>query len=252
MDPSMMYGKLCAKFYDADKHFATQEEINFYETIFNKNQILLEPMCGSGRLLIPLLQAGYLVHGVDNSDEMLKNCRKRAAELGLTPILFEEDVQKMRLSQKYDGIIIPFGSFQLFYPRSNAYHALEVLKHHLNPQGKLVMDLFVPWDALYENHEEERSEREVTANNGSIIKIKNHRKVNKYEQFILGKTKYSEIVNGDIIHEEEEEMYEAWYYRYEMELILEKFGFKHIHYHDRYLNKSNHMTFVAEADSSFE
>lgn len=242
----MMYGKLCTKFYDADKKFASPEEVNFYGGIFSKNDLILEPMCGSGRLLIPLLQAGYTVHGLDNSSDMLNSCRNRASEFGLQPTLFEDEVETMKLPQKYDGIIIPFGSFQLFYPRASAFRTLEVFKEHLQSNGKLVMDLFVPWDALYENHEEEQSERAVETNDGSIIKIDNHSTANKYEQFILSKTKYSELVHGNVVCQEEEQMYIAWYYRYEMELILEKFGFKNIHYQTRFLNNSDHMTFVAE------
>lgn len=242
----MMYGKLCTKFYDADKQFASPEEVDFYASVFNKKDLILEPMCGSGRLLIPLMQAGYTVHGLDNSADMLKSCEKRAAELRLQPILFEKVVEDMRLPQKYDGIIIPFGSFQLFYPRSVAFHALEVLKAHLNPGGKLVMDLFVPWDVLYENNEEEISEREVKINDNSIISANSHSVANKHEQYILSDIKYNELINGSNISQEEERMYVCWYYRYEMELILEKFGFKNIRYNERYLNNSDHMTFIAE------
>ncbi|EKD71414.1 MAG: methyltransferase [uncultured bacterium] len=242
----MMYGELCTKFYDADKQFASTEEIYFYKKLFNNNDLLLEPMCGSGRLLIPLMQAGFTIHGIDNSSEMLKSCKKRASELGLQPILYENAVENIKLPQKYDGIIIPLGSFQLFYPRGDAYHALEKFKEHLKPKGKLVMDLFVPWDALYEHNEEERSEREVKTSSNSVIKINNYSIANKYEQFIISKTKYTEIINDKIVNQEEEQMYVAWYYRYEMELILEKFGFKNIRYEDRFLNKENHMTFIAE------
>ena len=46
----MMYGELCTKFYDADKQFASAEEVNFYKNFFNKNDFLLEPMCGSGSI----------------------------------------------------------------------------------------------------------------------------------------------------------------------------------------------------------
>jgi hypothetical protein len=110
------------------------------------------------------------------------------------------------------------------------------------------MDLFLPWDEIYENNEEERSEREVKTGDNSIIKINNHSAANKYEQFITSNTKYTEIIDGKIVNQEEEQMYIAWYYRYEMELILEKLGFKNICYEDRFLNKSDHMTFVVDVD----
>ncbi len=242
----MMYGSLCTEFYDADKKFATSEEVNFYKSLFKKSDLLLEPMCGSGRLLIPLMQEGYAIYGLDNSHDMLESCKKRAGQFGLTPILYEEKIETASFPHQYNGIIIPFGSFQLFYPRQLAFQMLEKFKTYLKPNGKLVMDLFVPWDVLWENNAEERSHREVETDNGALIKIENHSVANKYEQFILSKSKYTKLVDGKVVGQENEQMYIAWYYRYEIELMLEKCGFKNIIYRERFLNHSNHMTFVAE------
>jgi 2-polyprenyl-3-methyl-5-hydroxy-6-metoxy-1,4-benzoquinol methylase len=241
----MMYGTLCTEFYDADKKFATSDEINFYKSIFDKNTLLLEPMCGSGRLLIPLMQEGYTIHGIDSSSHMLKSCQERASKFGLTPILFEEKIEDIALPHQYDGIIIPFGSFQLFYPRMLAFQMLEKFKSFLKPNGKLMMDLFVPWDALWQNNEEEKSQREITIEDGSIIKIDNHSTANKYEQFILGKSTYTKWVDGNVVAKEQEQMYICWYYHYEMELILEKYGYKNIQYQERFQNNENLMTFIA-------
>lgn len=44
----MMYGKLCTEFYDADKQFAKADELKLYQEVFTKNDLILEPMCGSG------------------------------------------------------------------------------------------------------------------------------------------------------------------------------------------------------------
>jgi len=243
-----MYGHLCTKFYDIDKQFASLEEIKFYKNFFDKNDLLLEPMCGSGRLLLPLLQEGYSVHGIDNSVDMLNSCKERAVNLGLKPVLFERSIESMQLVDLYDGIIVPLGSFQLVYPRSLAFQILEIFKNHLKPKGKLIMDLFVPWDALYENNEEEHSERAVKTNEGSIIKLNSYNRAHKEDQFILSKTHYTETINGKTIAQEDEEMAICWYYRYEIELILEKYGFKNIDCHERFLNDSPYMTFVAELE----
>lgn len=243
----MTYGTLCTEFYDADKKFASADEINFYKSLFNKNDLILEPMCGSGRLLIPLMEEGYTVHGIDSSPQMLKSCKERASNLGLTPVLFEEKMESIALSHRYDGILIPFGSFQLFYPRLIAFQMLEKFKTYLKPNGKLVMDLFVPWEALWKNNEEEQIHREVTTDDGSIIKIETLSTANKYEQFILSKSIYTKLVGGKVVAQEKEQMYVSWYYHYEMELILEKYGYKNIRYQERFLNDVNQMTFIAES-----
>jgi SAM-dependent methyltransferase len=241
-----MYGQLCTEFYDADKKFATEEEIDFYKSIFNVSQHILEPMCGSGRLLIPLLQAGFTVDGIDNSKYMLKSCKERALKLGLTPRLFENNIEAINFNNEYDGIIIPFGSFQLFYPRGKAFSMLKKFKRALKPNGKLVMDLFVPWDALWENKEEEKSSREINIDDNTKIKIESNNKANKYEQFIDCHSIYTKWQNEKCIAEEKEHMYITWYYVYEMELILEKYGFKKIEHKGRFLNNEEILTFIAE------
>ena len=242
----MMYHKLCTEFYDIDKKFASSNEVNFYTQYIRKNDLILEPMCGSGRLLIPLAQAGYSIHGVDNSSSMLASCKERALKLGLSLTLFEEPIETMTLPKQYNLILIPLGSFQLLYPRLTAFHTLNNLKKHLQPGGKIILDLYVPWDALYENNQETFSEREVTSPDKSKIVIQSHNMANKYEQYLHCDALYKKMVNGRVIAEESEQMHISWYYRYEMELILEKYGFKNIDYQEAYFNNEAHMIFIAE------
>ena len=71
-----MYRKICAEFYDSDKQLASEDELALYKKYFSKNELLLEPMCGSGRLLIPLLQLGYNIEGFDSSSEMLNRLKQ--------------------------------------------------------------------------------------------------------------------------------------------------------------------------------
>ena len=86
------YKDLCTEFYNADKQFAPSEELQLYQELFTTDDLLLEPMCGSGKLLIPLLKLGYAVHGFDNSSCMLESCKQRANELNLAPSLHQGDM----------------------------------------------------------------------------------------------------------------------------------------------------------------
>ncbi len=241
-----MYGKLCSEFYDVDKRFAELDEVNFYKQFIDKNDLILEPMCGSGRLLIPLMQEGYQVHGVDNSTAMLANCRERANNLGLNPILFEMDIASMNLPHSYQSILIPLGSFQLLYPRETAFNVLQNFKKHLRPNGKLILDLFIPWESLYKDNENEFSEKDVIIEDGRI-NLKSHGKSNKYEQYCISDSIYTKVINNREVVVENEKMYLCWYYRYETELILEKYGFKNIIYKDEFFRNENHMIFIAES-----
>lgn len=163
----------------------------------------------------------------------------------LTPQIFNQSVADMDLKDRYDAILIPLGSFQLLYPRSIAYRTLANFNKHLKPGGRIILDLFVPWDALYENNEEESTERAVLDKDERIV-LKSHNKANKYEQVIHSSSIYQKILNDQVIEEEYEQMDITWYYRHEMELILEKYGFSDVSYTDIKWNDESHMIFIGK------
>jgi SAM-dependent methyltransferase len=75
-------GKLCTIFNDLGKSLAAREETGLYTRfVRSKRESILEPMCGSGRFLLPLLQQGYDISGFDLSSDMLDACRKNLFHL---------------------------------------------------------------------------------------------------------------------------------------------------------------------------
>ncbi|MFI4937924.1 MAG: class I SAM-dependent methyltransferase, partial [Candidatus Berkiellales bacterium] len=240
-----MYQKLCTEFYDNDKPLATAQEVNFYSQFFTKNQLILEPMCGTGRLLIPLLEAGFKVHGFDNSPYMLTNCKKRLSERNLYTEIFEASITEFHLPQLYDGIVIPFGSFQLLYPREIAYKALTKLHHHLKPKGKIMFDMYVPWEAMYQGGENEKTTKNTILPDGSSIVHTSFSKVNKYEQYMSSDNIYEKSVDGKVIAREEEQMDLCWYFLYEFELVLEKHGFKNINRIKKIIDQEELIVYIA-------
>ncbi len=51
----------------------------------NANGPILEPMCGTGRFLLPLIEDGFDVHGFDASDHMLGVLHAKAKPKNLKP-----------------------------------------------------------------------------------------------------------------------------------------------------------------------
>ena len=49
---------------------------------------ILEPMCGSGRFIIPFLEEGFNIEGFDISDDMLNSCRERMKAKNLVGNVF--------------------------------------------------------------------------------------------------------------------------------------------------------------------
>ena len=72
--------------------------------IENTGQPALDLGCGSGRLLIPYLQAGLDVDGCDYSKDMLAQCQERAKKEGLFPKLYEQAMHELDLPRRYKTI----------------------------------------------------------------------------------------------------------------------------------------------------
>jgi hypothetical protein len=72
---------------------------------------------------------------------MLATCRRKAAALGLQPVLYEQALERLALPRTYRTILIPSSTFQLVVDPGAASEALQRLYRHLAPVGTLVLSL---------------------------------------------------------------------------------------------------------------
>lgn len=228
------YGNLCSLFYDVTKGYALEREVDFYSSFIpNKNARVLEAMCGSGRVMIPLMQRGYQVEGIDNSKNMLDRCRRRCAELGLSPILHEQSLETMLSPNRYDVVTIAVGSFQLITNRSAALVSLKNLHAHMNEGGILLIDTFVPdvngdpWTVRYARMDAHKTVRLTT------------RHVFDAQKKIADAYCLYELLIDGIVQQEEKELIQVtWYRDKEFEFLLRKAGFKLVNISDENLRPS--------------
>jgi len=96
---------------------------------------VLDAGCGAGRLLVPLLAAGYDIEGCDVSADMINRCRKRAPEATLWVSALHELVPP----RQYRSIVVS-GVFGLGSTRAQDEEALRRLHDALEPRGTLVLD----------------------------------------------------------------------------------------------------------------
>jgi SAM-dependent methyltransferase len=138
------YGKLRSEHYAADDE-APATMLQFYLNRYDKTGgPALEPMCGSGRFLIPFLARGIDIHGVDASPYMLQACREHCETKGLKPRLYQQLVQEVDLPRRYSYMFMPDSQFALIHDKAVALVALKRLHDHLLPGGKLVLDVRPP------------------------------------------------------------------------------------------------------------
>jgi 2-polyprenyl-3-methyl-5-hydroxy-6-metoxy-1,4-benzoquinol methylase len=61
---------------------------------------VLELACGTGRLSIPLARAGFSVTGIDHSEAMLDEAKKKSAEQGVAVEWVSGDIRDFDLGKK--------------------------------------------------------------------------------------------------------------------------------------------------------
>jgi SAM-dependent methyltransferase len=111
------------------------------QLIERSGQPALDVGCGTGRILLDYLAQGLEIEGVDNSPEMLAICRRKAAALGLAPVLYQQEMDRLDLPRRYRTIVVPSSSFQLVLDDAAAAETLRRLHAHLQPGGALAMSI---------------------------------------------------------------------------------------------------------------
>ncbi len=149
MNSEQSDSNLPSTFGDGDVYDLVGEAIpyglDFYVSLAREaDGPVLDTACGTGRILLPCLQAGIDIEGLDLFEPMLKKLRAKADALGLSPRLHQSDMSDFSLSLRYALIMIPFNSFVHNMTQEAQLSCLRRCREHLLPNGKLVFDTFFP------------------------------------------------------------------------------------------------------------
>lgn len=116
---------------------------------------ILELGCGTGRTLIPLVEAGFEVIGLDSSEAMLARARERAAAASLEDraTLMRGDMVGFDLGRRLSLVIVPFNTWMHLPDQEAQAAALHCIGRHLVPGGRLVIDLPAPGAIVDSEHD---------------------------------------------------------------------------------------------------
>lgn len=104
----------------------------------------LELGCGQGDPLLALRARGLDVEGLDASADMLARLRLRAEADGVEVVVHRSTIEAMELRRRYQSIFLAEPTFNLLPDDDTAWHALERIRAHLEPEGTVRIALFVP------------------------------------------------------------------------------------------------------------
>jgi SAM-dependent methyltransferase len=216
------YLKLSTEYYDLARTISP-EELNFYTLACQESPgPILEPMCGTGIFLIPLLKAGYKIEGFDASEHMLAVLKSKAPDA----LVFQCFVQDFNTSQKYGLIFVPFGSWGLITNKDESQKSLEVMYQHLLPGGKIILEIETVNSAPSDSGVVRRSSIKHQA--GSKITLTLVTSYNETTQIFSSRCRYDSIHDNVITATEHEDFQQYLFQFNEMDTMLSVAGFRTI------------------------
>ena len=142
MDPAVNYSYFADLYddfviWDEDKRFFIQECASL-------DGPLLELMCGTGRLTVPLTRSGVNVTAVDINSDMLAILRTKVKTESLPVDIVQQDVTRLSLDQQYPLIILPFQSFGEILEPYQQLNTLRSIREHMTATGRFICTLHNP------------------------------------------------------------------------------------------------------------
>jgi len=239
------YGKLCTEVYELTKPVdGKYSDVPYFIQHLSKiGGRILEGMVGSGRLLIPLLEAGLNVEGIDTSPDMLAACQQNCATRGLNPVLNESSIEKLDVPGKFSAIVVTLGSFMLLGSRTAAITALQEFTRHLEPNGRIFVDLGLPIGSFKAEGTLAQWEP-VQCLDGSVIVMQTSSRIDWMEQVEHTFIRYEKWKEGKLVDTELQHLLLHWFGREEFRMCLREQGYTDItlcaNYNDELTPSSYH------------
>jgi SAM-dependent methyltransferase len=129
--------------YDLKTDF--KDDIPFYlHQIDRHSDPVLELMCGTGRVTIPIAEKGVHVAGVDVSMPMLTQAKIKAEAKGLDVQWINADVRDFKLDKKFQVVFIPINSITHLHDLESYEACFRCVREHLASDGRFIIDVFAP------------------------------------------------------------------------------------------------------------
>lgn len=163
------HGGLYDLFYEAKDY---EGECDFVEDVFRRFaaapvKTVLDLGCGTGGHVLPLSARGYEVTGVDLSQAMLDQVRRKAIEAGSTAVFLHGDVRDADAGRCFDAVISMFAVMGYQAGEGHMAAAYANARRHLEPGGLFLFDIWHGAAVLAQKPE--AREREFADGGGGVV-----------------------------------------------------------------------------------
>ena len=232
MPPAVSATSLPSPFEDAVRYDALFEDLDFdrsfYLALARHSGPVLEVTCGTGRILIPCLEAGVDIEGVDLYAPMLARLREKAAAKGLACRVHQADMRSFTVPRRFALVTIPFNGFVHCLTTADQIACLGRCREHLDAGGRLVFNTIPPHLVSAPATEGvpvlEGEVRDPAT--GSAVRIYDTRTIDRVAQVQHSEMEIQEVDDSGAVlasHRSATDM--RWTWAAEMELLLRAAGF---------------------------
>ena len=135
-------------YYDHEFKNRTQDVAWYTDRYVEAGDVCLELAVGSARIAAKAVRRGARIVGVDLSAEMLAQAERRRSTLPLKLRdhleLHQADMRDFDLGRTFSLITCPFNAFQHLYTREDVARCLAMVRRHLAPGGRFIVDVLMP------------------------------------------------------------------------------------------------------------
>lgn len=217
------YNSLCTELYEILHKEAPADELEFYLSYAEQGMSILEPLCGSGRFLVPFLERGYSIQGVDSSKEMLGKLLEKSPDAAVVQCAIEE----YQTEERFDYIFISSGSVSLFTDMQVCKAILTKMKTLLKKGGKFVFAVDTAADRCPDDADYKVSVSVETRDKQQLVlRSKDYYEEATHTQFSPA---FYELYDGEKLLRQEPMDFQTHLYELgEMDAILKEIGFTDI------------------------
>jgi SAM-dependent methyltransferase len=136
-----------SQYYDLlykDKNYL--KEVDYIDNLIKTNSIsnktILDMGCGTGKHAELLCDKGYIVHGIDLSEDMLKIAEQRRTGKENKLHFTHSNIQDLNLDKKFDVVVSLFHVMSYQNSNNELIEAFKVAKKHLNKGGIFIFDFW--------------------------------------------------------------------------------------------------------------
>lgn len=189
---------------------------------------VLDLGCGTGRVLLPLLEAGVVADGVDLFEPMLERARRKAEMKGFHPCLVASDMRDFIMSRRYRRILLAFNTFAHADTSEAQLATLHCCHAHLESGGAVVLHMSYPGPRYWAEPEGEpvMEIETVRSSDGRHFEMWDTRFKNVVGQHQRSEVEIRELgADGMPTASYRFQATQRWVYRFELELLFRLTGF---------------------------